>query len=85
MIFIASFKDEKKHPSSDLKEKIVQLYFKGKSPASLSLDFGYNKSTIHRWIDSFKKNQKIERVKNPGSGRPSKIDEVKGQKLLQII
>jgi transposase len=74
-----------KYPSSEFKEKIVELYLKGKSAGQLSSDFGHDKSTIHRWVNNFKKNKKVGRSKNPGSGRPAKINTKNGQKLLKLI
>ena len=76
---------KKAYPSSELKEKIAELYLNGKSPSELSSDYGYNKSSIHRWANQYKKNKKIVRSKKPGSGRPAKIDGADGKKLLKII
>jgi transposase len=74
-----------KYPSKDIKEKIAELYLKGKSPSELSLDYGYDKSSIHRWVNDYKSNKEITRSKNPGSGRPSKINTENGKRLLKII
>lgn len=76
---------KKKYPSKDIKEKIAELYLNGKSPSELSSDYGYNKSSIHRWANDYKKNKKITRSQKPGSGRPSKINSSNGKKLLKII
>jgi transposase len=74
-----------KYPSSELKEKIAELYLKGKSPSELSADYGYDKSSIHRWANKYKKNKEIIRSQKPGSGRPAKINSLNGRKLLKII
>lgn len=76
---------KKKYPSADIKEKIAELYLKGKSPSELSSDYGYDKSSIHRWANDYEKNKKITRSQKPGSGRPSKINSSNGKKLLKVI
>jgi transposase len=75
----------KKYPTKELKEKIAELYLRGKSPSELSSDYGYGKTSIHRWANDYKKNKEITRSKDPGSGRPSKINLTNGKKLLKII
>ena len=74
-----------KQPSKELKEKIAELYLKGKSPSELHDDYGYGKSSIHRWANAYDSNNEITRSKKPGSGRPSKINSSNGKKLLNII
>jgi len=68
-----------------LKEKIAELYLRRKFPSELSSDYGYGKTSIHRWANEYKKNKEITRSKKPGSGRPSKISSTNGKRLLKII
>jgi transposase len=77
----------KKKPqlTKEIKEKIVELYLKGKSPGELATDFKCDRTSIYRWVSDFKKNREVLRSEKPGSGRPSKIDLKNGKKLLKII
>jgi transposase len=75
----------KKFPSKELKEKIAELHLSGNSSEDLASDFGYGKSSIHRWSNEYKKRKEILRSQLPGSGRPAKINPANGRKILKLI
>jgi len=76
---------KKRFLTKELKEKIAELYLKGKSASELSSDFSCGKTSIYRWAKDYKNNKEIIRSKEPGSGRPSKINLKNGKKILKIV
>ena len=76
-----------KHPDESLKLKIIDAYHAGNSVTSLSSLFGFNRSTVYRWLDEHKKNKwrKGNHPKPETRGRSSKITQSSSKKLVSII
>jgi transposase len=57
------------------------------SAAQLAKAYRTNPSTIYRWIARHDASgvDGLERARNPGSGRPRKLDELDGNRLLAIV
>lgn len=74
-----------RHPSSDLKKKVVAAYCSGNSITHLSRIFGFHRNSISQWIQISKSDPEFARSKDPGSGRPSLFEGTSGKRLLRIV
>ena len=71
-----------KHSNLDIRVRAVKAIKSGQTIESVSRSLGYDRSTIHRWLQSFDDNQGPESLKiKPRSGRPQKWSK-KIQRLL---
>ena len=75
------------HPTPDLRKRAVSAYIQGMSIDKITQAYSIGRSTLYRWISKHRKNTKtgLNRSKNPGSGRPRKLSEVKSKEFSKII
>jgi transposase len=65
-----------------IREKAILAYQKGEKLNDIANCFGIHRTTLYRWIQQYNTNQSLERARNPGSGRPSKLND---EEICQII
>ena len=70
--------------SADLKERALNAIKNGASVGSVAKLYDVNRSTVYRWSIT-SKNNIVSRLKNPGSGRPSKISQDEIDFLLKLM
>jgi transposase len=74
-----------KHPTAEIKLKIIKSFNNGNTTSELSEIFGYSIRAIQKWIKQNNEGKDFKRKDDPGSGRPSKLNEEDEKELIKIL
>ena len=76
----------KNHVNAATKQKAINAIVKHKQSADqVAKTLDVHRSNVYRWINRFKKLKSIERIKNPRSGRQSKICGADSFEILKLL
>lgn len=75
-----------KHSDYNIRLRAIEAISDGQSVEAVAKAFRYNKSTVHRWLQSYKKNKDIESLTpKPRSGRPRVWSQENDQQLISDV
>jgi transposase len=77
---------DQKHSSEQIRVNAVKAVLGGQSIESVSRSYNCNRSTIHRWLATFKGKRRFSALATkPRSGRPAGLSEEDGKFLYRAI
>lgn len=75
-----------RHSNHDLRLRAIDAVLDGQSIEAVSKSFGYDRSTIHRWLQSCGRNRDSDTLKpKPRSGRPRQWSRKEQRRLVRDL
>jgi transposase len=76
---------EGSHLPTTVRERAVQAVRDGISKSTVAQAYGVSRLTVYRWLDRFKRDGTEGLERQPGSGRPRKLEELTEKELKAIV
>lgn len=73
------------YSTKQVRERGVQAYLNGESATSIAQLFNIARSSVYRWVDTYKNKKSVERKSAPGSGRPKKLTGKEVNLIISMI
>jgi transposase len=76
---------EGSHLPTTVRERAVQAVRDGISKGTVAQAYGVSRLTVYRWLDRFKRDGTEGLERQPGSGRPRKLEELTEKELKAVV
>jgi transposase len=77
--------NEGSHLPTAVRERAVEAVQNGIAKSTVAQAYGVSRLTIYRWLDRFEKDGTEGLERQPGSGRPRKLEELTEEELKVIV
>lgn len=76
---------EGSHLPTAVRERAVQAVWNGIPKSTVAEAYGVSRLTVYRWLDRFERDGTKGLERQPGSGRPRKLEELSEEELKAIV